>query len=149
MKIGDRKKENEEKTMKIYLMNNHEAVVVNDHGETVCVEPAVDGVLVVNGRAYAVTSGRTETPRMSEPGGIVKAYFQDKRGIRYGVITPRVDQGNLYTAVDFAGGYVDMRLLIDRQAREIERLTRELLDLRGQIQPDALGHMNIGGEENE
>ena len=135
--------------MKLHLLITHQAIAVNDKSPIVTVEPVVDGVLVVNGREHAVTSGRTETPRMSEPSGMVKAYFQDKRGIRYGVITPRVDQGNLYTAVDFAGGYVEMRLLIDRQAREIERLTRELLDVRGQIQPDALGHMNIGGKNHE
>ena len=135
--------------MKLHLLTTHRAIAVNDNAPVVSVEPAVDGVLVVNGREYAVTSGKTETPIMPETSGMVKAYFRDKRGIRYGVITPRVDHGNLYTAVDFSGGYVEKRLLIDNQAREIERLTRELLDLRGQIQPDALGHMNIGGEENE
>lgn len=135
--------------MKLYLLTTHEALAVKDNSPTVTVEPAESGTLVVDGRAYAVTPGKTETPRMSETNGSVKAYFQDRRGIRYGVINPRVDQGSLYTAIDFAGGYVELRILIDRQAREIERLTRELLDVRGRIEPDALGHMNIGGEENE
>ena len=135
--------------MKIYLLNNHEAIVVNDHRETVSVEPAVDGVLTVEGVRREITSEQTLAPLYPDLRGYVRASFTNGRGIRYRIIRPRVDNGSLYSAVDYVNGYMELRLFIDRMEREIERLTRELLDVRGQIQPDALGHMNIGGEENE
>lgn len=135
--------------MKIYLLNNHEAVVVNDHRDTVCVEPAVGGTLTVEGTGDEIISEQTISPVYPKLRGYVRASFTDARGVRYKIIRPRVDNGALYSAVDYVGGYMELRLLIDRLEREIERLTRELLDVRGQIQPDALGHMNIGGEENE
>ena len=135
--------------MKIYLLNNHEAVVVNDHKDTVITEPAVGGTLTVEGMRRAIASEQTLAPVYPELRGHVRASFTNEGGIRYKIIRPRVDNGVLYSAVDYVNGYMELRLLIDRQAREIERLTRELLDLRGQIEPDALGHMNIGGENHE
>ena len=135
--------------MKIYLLNNHEAIVVNDHRETVSVEPETVGSLTVEGAKCGITPGKTIEPVYSNLFGYVRASFMNASGIRYRIIRPRVDKGGLYSAIDYVNGYLELRLLIDKQAREIERLTRELLDVRGQIQPDALGYMNIGGEENE
>lgn len=135
--------------MKIYLLNNHEAVVVNDHKDTVITVPAVGGTLTVEGMGHAIALEQTHAPVYPDLHGHVRASFTNEGGIRYKIIRPRVDNGVLYSAVDYVNGYMELRLLIDRQAREIERLTRELLDVRGQIQPDSLGHMNIGGEENE
>lgn len=135
--------------MKIHLLNNHEAVVVNDRKDTVITEPAVGGTLTVEGMRCAIVSEQTHAPVYPELRGHVRASFINENGIRYKIIRPCIDNGVLYSAVDYVNGYMELRLLIDRQAREIERLTRELLDLRGQIEPDALGHMNIGGEENE
>ena len=135
--------------MKIYLLNNHEAYLIDDKKETVTVinGETETGCLVVEGERFPVKNGEEGLPRQQELIGHVRVQYVDGRGVRWKVISPRMVHGVAYSFVD--KNILELRLLIDRQAREIERLTRELLDVRGQIQPDSLGHMNIGGEENE
>jgi hypothetical protein len=135
--------------MKIYLLNDHTAYLIDDKAERVTVVNGETeaGVLHVEGERFPVRNGEEGLPRLPELIGHVRAHYTDARGIRWRILHPRMVHGVPYSAVD--GSTLELRLLIDGQAREIERLTRELLDLRGQIEPDALGHMNIGGEENE
>ncbi len=135
--------------MKIYLLNNHEAYLIDDKTERITVinEETDTGCLIVEGDRFPVRNGQEGLPQNPELIGHVRAHYTDARGIRWRIINPRMVHGVPYSAVD--NNTLTLRLLIDRQAREIERLTRELLDVRGQIQPDSLGHMNIGGEENE
>lgn len=135
--------------MKIYLLNDRTAYLVNDKDDRVIVVngETETGCLHVEGEQFPVKNGQAGLPRMAEMIGHVRAHYTDARGIRWRILNPRMVHGVPYSAVDRST--LELRLLIDGQAREIERLTRELLDLRGQIEPDALGHMNIGGEENE
>ena len=135
--------------MKIYLLNDHTAYLIDDKAERITVinGETDTGCLIVEGERFPVRNGEEGLPRLPELIGHVRAHYTDARGIRWRIINPRMVHGVPYSAVD--GSALELRLLIDGQAREIERLTRELLDLRGQIEPDALGHMNIGGEENE
>lgn len=135
--------------MKIYLLNNHEAYLIDDKAERVTVVNGETeaGCLHVEGERFPVRNGENGLPCLPELIGHVRAHYTDARGIRWRILDPRMVRGVPYSAVDRST--LELRLLIDGQAREIERLTRELLDLRGQIEPDALGHMNIGGEENE
>lgn len=135
--------------MKIYLLNNHEAYLIDDKAERITVinEETDAGYLIVEGERFLVRNGQEGLPQNPELIGHVRAHYMDDCGIRWRIINPRMVRGVPYSAVD--NNTLTLRLLIDRQAREIERLTRELLDVRGQIQPDSLGHMNIGGEENE
>lgn len=135
--------------MKIYLLNNHEAYLIDDKAERITVinGETDTGCLIVEGERFPVQNGQEGLPLNPELIGHVRAHYTDARGIRWRIINPRMVHGVPYSAVD--NNTLTIRLLIDRQAREIERLTRELLDVRGQIQPDSLGHMNIGGEENE
>ena len=135
--------------MKIYLLNDHTAYLEDDKTDTVTVMggETETGCLIIEGDSFPVRNGDEGLPRCPELIGHVRAHYTDARGVRWKIISPRMIHGTPYSAVD--RNTLSLRLLIDKQAREIERLTRELLDVRGQIQPDALGHMNIGGEENE
>lgn len=135
--------------MKIYLLNDHTAYLIDDKAERITVinGETDTGYLIVEGERFPVRNGQEGLPLNPELIGHVRAHYTDDRGIRWRIINPRMVHGVPYSAVD--NNTLTLRLLIDRQAREIERLTRELLDVRGQIQPDSLGHMNIGGEENE
>ena len=135
--------------MKLHLLNNHTAYLIDDKNDRITVinGETEDGCLHIEGERFPVRNGEEGLPCLPELIGHVRAHYTDARGIRWRILNPRMVRGVPYSAVD--GNILELRLLVDKQAREIERLTRELLDLRGQIQPDALGHMNIGGEENE
>lgn len=133
--------------MKLMLLNRHEALAVRDGKDTVTVCPPCSGMLTVDGKNFPIAAEGTPTPHVTGVIGYVKAVFVDERGIRYPVINPHIKDEAPYSAVDFTKGYYDMIRQIDELAREIERLTQEVLDLRAQIEPDALGHLNIGGEE--
>lgn len=135
--------------MKLILLNNHEALLTDDKRPVVTVVNGGTGVLVVNGERFPMESGKTPNPTLPDLIGHVRVYFEDTRGIRWRAIRPRMVAGVPYTAIDPMTACVRLMELTDRQAREIERLTKELLELRGKIQPDSLGFLNIGGKENE
>ena len=134
--------------MKIRLLLNHTALIEDDRKPTVTVSPPCAGTLVVEDQRLPVTDG-TPNPRLPGVIGYVKAVFTDERGIRYPVINPHIKAEVPYSAVDFTKEFFHLVGYVDTLAREVERLTQELLDMRAQIEPDALGHLNIGGNENE
>ncbi len=135
--------------MKIHLLLNHTALIEDDRKPTVTVSPPCGGTLAVEDQRFPIAPEGTPVPTLSGVIGYVKAVFIDERGIRYTVINPHIKAEAPYSAVDFTKGFFEMVVYVDTLAREVERLTQELLDVRAQIQPDALGHLNIGGEENE
>jgi hypothetical protein len=133
----------------IHLLLNHTALVEDDRKPTVTVSPPYAGTLTVEGIDYPIAPEGTPTPRISGVIGYVKAYYTDSLGIRYPVINPHIKNETVCSMVDFSKGYFELVGYVDTLAREIERLTQELLDLRAQIEPDALGHITNGGEQNE
>ena len=135
--------------MKITLLINHTALIEDDRKPTVTVSPPCAGTLAVEDKSFIINQTGSPTPRMPGVIGYVKAVFIDAKGARYHVINPHVKAEVLYSAVDFTKEYFRMVGYLDTLDREIERLTQELLDLRAQIQPDALGHLNIGGNKHE
>ena len=135
--------------MKIYLQLNHTALIEDDRKPTVTVSPPYAGTLTVEGIDYPIAPEGTPTPRISGVIGYVKAYYTDHLGIRYHVINPHIKNETVCSMVDFSKGYFELVGYVDTLAREIERITQELLDLRAQIEPDALGHITNGGEQNE
>lgn len=135
--------------MHIYLQLNHTALIEDDRKPTVTVSPPYAGTLTVEGIDYHIAPEGTPTPRISGVIGYVKAYYTDSLGIRYPVINPHIKNETVCSMVDFSKGYFELVGYVDTLAREIERLTQELLDLRAQIEPDALGHITNGGEQNE
>lgn len=135
--------------MIIRLLLNHTALIEDDRKPTVTVSPPYAGTLSVEGNDYSIAPEGTPTPRISGVIGYVKAYYTDSLGIRYPVINPHIKNETVCSMVDFSRGYYELVGYVDTLAREIERITQELLDLRAQIEPDALGHITNGGKQNE
>ncbi len=135
--------------MIIRLLLNHTALIEDDRKPTVTVYPPCAGTLTVENQRFPVEPEGSPMPRLPGVIGYVKAVFTDERGIRYTVINPHIKAEVPYSAVDFTKEYFRLVGYVDMLAREVERLTQELLDVRAKIQPDALGHLNIGDEENE
>lgn len=135
--------------MNIRLLLNHTALIEDDRKPTVTVSPRRAGTLTVEGTEYPIAPEGTPTPRISGVIGYVKAVFVDEHGIRYPVINPHIKAEVPYSSVDFTKEYFRLVGYMDTLAREVERLTQELLDVRAQIEPDALGHITNGGEKNE
>lgn len=134
--------------MKIHLLLNHTALIEDDRKDTVTVTQDGKYTITIEGETYQLTQGG-QAPSVNGLIGYVKAYITDERGIRYIVINPHVRGKTIFSAVDTFKGYISLVGYVDKMAREIERLTQELLDLRAQIEPDALGHITNGGEQNE
>ncbi|MBP3667195.1 MAG: hypothetical protein J6K29_09100 [Clostridia bacterium] len=135
--------------MKITLLLNHTALIEDDRKPTVTVSPPYAGTLTVEGIDYPIAPEGTPTPRITGVIGYVKAFYTDSLGIRYPVINPHIKNETVCSMVDFSKGYFEMVGYVDTLAREIEQLTQELLDLRAQIEPDALGHIIDGGNNSE
>lgn len=135
--------------MRICLLHNQTALIEDDRKPTVTVSPPYAGTMTVEGIDYPISPEGTPTPRISGVIGYVKAYYTDSLGIRYPVINPHIKNETVCSMVDFSKGYFELVGYVDTLAREIERITQELLDLRAQIEPDALGHITNGGEQNE
>ena len=127
--------------MKIYLLNNHEAVVTDDGKDVVVVEPNCHGALSVDGEAFRVINGVTVAP-ICKGGGATHATFTTDAGIRYQVVSAHVSlQGKLTSRVDILRGYVEARMYIDRLEKRLEELCDELRTFKGSIQHDSLGFM--------
>lgn len=135
--------------MHIHLLLNHTALIEDDRKPTVTVYTPYAGTLTVEGIDYPIAPEGTPTPRISGVIGYVKAYYTDSLGIRYPVINPHIKNETVCSMVDFTKEFFEMAGYVDTLAREIERLTQELLDLRAQVEPDALGHILDGGNINE
>lgn len=138
--------------MQIILQLDHKALLRDDRKPTVSIHPNDDGQervrLEFGGKRFELADG-SPNPCMPDLIGHVGVNIYDRHHIKYTAKSPRMVAGVPYSAVDFTTEFYDMAMLVDRQARKIERLTQELLETRAQIQPDALGHINIGGEKNE
>ncbi|MBQ7827465.1 MAG: hypothetical protein IJ386_04285 [Clostridia bacterium] len=135
--------------MHIHLRLNHTALIEDDRKPIVTVSPPYAGTLTVEGIDYPINPEGTQTPRITGVIGYVKAYYTDSLGIRYPVVNPHIKNETVCSMVDFSKGYFEMVGYVDTLVREIEQLTQELLDLRAQVEPDALGHIIDGGNIND
>ena len=112
--------------MKIYLLNNHEAMVINDHRKTVSVEPAVDGTLIVSGKEYPIKVGGDAPDLGGETAAHIKAAFVKDGGVVYTVIAPRLYKGVLTTHLDPYAYAIECRLRVDLVEKELEKVREEL-----------------------
>lgn len=124
--------------MKMYLLNDHKAVATDDRSGVIRILPQAEGVLTVAGVSVAVSGDKT--PEMAlDAVGYVQGLFVTKTGIRYTLINPRMNQNGVpVSQLDERGLMLDMRLKLDKLERAVEKLQKEVSDLRGIYEKDAL-----------
>ena len=136
--------------MKITLLLNHTALIEDDRKLTVTVTPPYAGKLTVEGIDYPISPEKTPTPRITGVIGYVKAYYTDHLGIRYPAINPHIKNETVCSMVDFSKGYFDLVGYVDTIARENEKIRQDLRETAALVEPNSLGHLNIGiRKENE
>lgn len=135
--------------MKIILMNHHEALILDDREKAVTVEPMTDGTLTVNGKDYAVSHGG-DAPAFDEvESPTAKAAFTTAVGIRYTVLSPRIEKGVLVSRLDPWASAIKHRLMIDGLEKELEAARAEHRELSGSIRYDALGFIDFNTDDKE
>ncbi len=135
--------------MKIILMNHHEALILDDREKAVTVEPMTDGTLTVNGKDYAVSHGGDAPTFDVVENPTAKAAFTTAKGIRYTVLAPRIEKGNLVSRLDPWTSAIKHRLMIDGLEKELEAARRDHRDLSGRIRYDALGFIITNTNDKE
>lgn len=125
--------------MELILLNRHEALAVMDGKGTVAVSPACNGTLTVCGRDYKIKHGGKMPDIEPNTNPSVKACFTTERGIRYTILSPRVDKHGFYSRLDPYEQIMKQRLMIDELEKRIENLYEALNDLRASIRWDSLG----------
>ena len=135
--------------MELILLNRHEALAVMDGKDTVAVSPACNGTLTVCGSDYKIKHGGKMPDIEPNTNPTVKACFTTERGIRYTILSPRVDKHGFYSRLDPYEQIMKQRLMIDELEKGIEKLTEELLKLRASIRYDALGFIITNETEDE
>lgn len=135
--------------MKITLLHNHTALIEDDRKPTVTVSPPYAGTLTVEGNDYLINPEGTPTPRISGVIGYVKAYYTDSLGIRYPVTNPHIKNETVCSMVDFSNGYYELVGYVDSIARETEKIRQDLRETAALVEPDSLGHLNIGARKEK
>ncbi len=125
--------------MELLLLNRHEAMAVMDGKDTVTVSPVCEGTLTVCGRDYDIKNGGKMPAVETNTNPSVKACFTTDRGIRYTILSPRVDKHGFYSRLDPYEQIGKQRIMIDELEKRIENLTEDLLALRASIRYDSLG----------
>ena len=135
--------------MKLILLNRHEAMAVKDGKSTVTLLPPCNGILTVNGQDYDIKH-RGEMPIL-EPNTnpSVKACFTTEQGIRYTILSPKIDKHGFYSRIDPYEHIARQRLMIDEVEKQIENLNEQLLSLRASIRYDSLGFILTNETEDE
>lgn len=133
--------------MRIYLANQHEAIVTDDGSPRVTTIPAVDGILTVGGVSYGITDGGDIPAITPENAPKTTAVFTVSGGIRYTVIAPRVDKGVLTSRPDPYSYILNLRMMVDRLEKDLEQTKKELRKHRGKEEHRALN--SIFGKKKE
>lgn len=127
--------------MKIYLLFDKTALLVDDHAPTVTVEPPTSGTLEIEGIRCKVEAKGTPAPVLDDLIGHVFVIFEDRRGVCYVGIRPHVKDKTVYSAVDFASEYVKLRVHVDELERRVEKLTEGYHALAAEFKHNALGFL--------
>ena len=135
--------------MKIHLLRDHTALLVDDGKPTVSVEPFAVGTLEVEGHPFNIGARGTPNPCLPELIGCAHVSFTDGRGVRYVGIRPRFVKGIPYSAIDFTGEYVNLRIRMDALERQVENIAKELHALAAENKHNALGMITKNTRKTE
>lgn len=128
--------------MKLYLLNDHTAVATDDRSGMIRILPQTEGVLTVAGVSVAVSGDETQE-MVLDAVGYVKGMFVTKTGIRYTLVNPRMNQNGVpVSQLDEREMVLNMRLKLDKLEQDVETLQKEVSDLRGIYEKDALWFLN-------
>lgn len=131
--------------MKLYLMTDRSAILVDDLTPTVTVVPEIAGTMTIDDESFEIEASGSPVPVAKTESGICHVQFETKEGIRYRGERTVLRNGVPHSVADYASGYVALRLKQDDLERQNDRLTAEFHKLAAEIEPDSLGHINIGG----
>lgn len=136
--------------MKIHLLIDHTALLVDDKKTTVTVEPETAGVLEIEGGRYpVVASGETVFHPIRNLVGHVRVAFVTETGARYVGIKPFMNNGIPVTSVDVAAEYAKIRIHVDSLERQIDKLTSEFHAMSAENKRDALGFLTKNTKHTE
>jgi hypothetical protein len=131
--------------MKLYLMTDRSVILVDDLTPTVTVEPGIAGTLTIDDESFEIEAHGSPVPVSKNQSGTCHVWFKTKEGIQYRGDRTVLRDGVPHSVADYATGYVPLRLKLDDLERQNDRLTAEFHKLAAEIEPDSLGHINIGG----
>ena len=101
--------------MKIQLLADRTALLLDDRRGVVTIEPACEGVLELEGEKFSLRAG-SPVPRNPELIGHVRVVFTPTGGVRHVGINPHMKNGVPVSRIDYAAAYLPMRLKIDELA---------------------------------
>lgn len=134
--------------MKIHLLRDHTALLEDDKQDTISIEPACTGRLMIEGKAFAVRPG-SPVPRMPEIIGYVKVLFTPAGGVLHVGVNPHMENGVPVSHVDYTTEYLPMRLRQDALERQVEALTKLVHELKSDQKHNAMGFLTHNTRKTE
>lgn len=134
--------------MKIQLLADHTALLLDDRRGTVSIEPACEGVLELEGEKFPLRTG-SPVPRNPELIGHVRVVFTPTGGVRHVGINPHMKDGVPVSHIDYTAAYLPMRLKIDELERQVDKLARAVHTLETDRKKNALGFLHHNTKNKE
>ena len=134
--------------MKIHLLIDRKALLVDDKQTKVTIEPDGEGTLEIEGFSFPIKSG-SEIPRMTDIIGNVTVVFISQKGVRYKAIRTRMKEGIPYSYIDYISEYIQMRIKMDQMERRLDILAEEYHKLSANNKRDALGFLTHNTKHEE
>lgn len=134
--------------MKIQLLADRTALLLDDRRGTVSIEPECEGVLELEGKKFPLRTG-SPVPRNPELIGHVRVVFTPTGGVRHVGINPHMMDGVPVSRIDYTAAYLPMRLKIDELERQVDKLARAVHTLEADRKKNALGFLHHNTKKKE
>lgn len=132
--------------MKIQLLADRTALLLDDRRGVVSIEPACEGVLELE--KFPLRTG-SPVPRNPELIGHVRVVFTPTGGVRHVGINPHMKDGVPVSRIDYTAAYLPMRLKIDELERQVDKLARAVHTLEADRKKNALGFLHHNTKNKE
>lgn len=134
--------------MKIQLLADRTALLLDDRRGVVSIEPACEGVLELEGEKFPLRTG-SPVPRNPELIGHVRVVFTPTGGVRHVGINPHMKDGVPVSHIDYTAAYLPMRLKIDELERQVDKLACAVHTLEADRKKNALGFLHHNTKNKE